>query len=35
LIDDVCAERSRWHVDRSEELFALIVFTTWWDRYLN
>jgi asparagine synthase (glutamine-hydrolysing) len=35
LLDDVRARRSRWHVDRSEELFALIVFATWWDRYLN
>jgi asparagine synthase (glutamine-hydrolysing) len=33
LLDDVRRERSRWHVDRSEELFALIVFTTWWDRF--
>jgi asparagine synthase (glutamine-hydrolysing) len=33
LLDDVRAERSRWHVDRSEELFALIVFTNWWDRF--
>jgi asparagine synthase (glutamine-hydrolysing) len=33
LLDDVRAERSRWHVDRSEELFAMIVFTNWWDRF--
>jgi asparagine synthase (glutamine-hydrolysing) len=35
LLADMRAGPSRWRVDRSEELFGLIVFTTWWDRFAN
>ncbi len=35
LLADMRAGPSRWRVDRSEELFALIVFTTWWERFGN
>jgi asparagine synthase (glutamine-hydrolysing) len=35
LLDDVGNDYSAWRVDRSEELFALLVFNTWWERYCN
>ena len=36
LLADVGSDYSRWHsLDRSEELFALLVFSAWWERYLS
>jgi asparagine synthase (glutamine-hydrolysing) len=35
LLADVGSDYSRWRVDRSEELFALLVFSAWWERYLS
>jgi asparagine synthase (glutamine-hydrolysing) len=33
LVRDVRSDYSRWKVDRSEELFALLVFDAWWERF--
>ena len=33
LLADVGSDYSGWRVDRSEELFALVVFNTWWERF--
>lgn len=35
LLVDVAGDYSAWRVDRSEELFALLVFNAWWERYCN
>jgi asparagine synthase (glutamine-hydrolysing) len=35
LLVDVGSDYSAWRVDRSEELFALLVFNAWWERYCN
>jgi hypothetical protein len=35
LLHDVRNGYTRWRVDRSEELFALLVFSAWWNRFGN
>jgi hypothetical protein len=35
LLSDVGSGYSALHVDRSEELFALLVLSAWWERFGN
>jgi asparagine synthase (glutamine-hydrolysing) len=35
MIDQVVAGGGRWRADRSEELFTVLLFAAWWNRYMN